>query len=328
LRAIVDRFGSLRIGIVGDVLCDVYLIGVTDRVSREAPIIIVRQRQQDVIPGGAGNVARNVASLGARVKLFGVVGEDGLGRLVKEVIAMEGVDVSSLTVDRSCSTITKTRVLAGAEHTVAQQVLRIDCEPDKPIPTKVSDRVLAAMRKADADIDAWMVSDYGYGLASPAVRKWLAETAKRKPVLADSRYDVLGFSGMTAVKPNQQEALAAAGLADARGDVDMVEVARRIHDKVACGAVIMTMGNQGMLVYRGGDDAEVVPAVGTDEIVDLTGAGDTAGATLILALAAGASETSACMLANCAGSVVVMKQGCACCSVEELHATIEKACGR
>jgi len=323
LTALTGRFGDLRVGVFGDVVADLYVTGITDRVSREAPIIIVREESQELIPGGAANVARNIASLGAAVELVGVTGRDELGSRLAGQLGEAGLGVSGLIGWDDYRTVTKTRVMAGAKHTAPQQVLRIDREPASGPDGPLERKLLSAARSLDRRIDAWVISDYGYGVVTPGVREWFGKVAASKPVLADSRYRILEYCGLTAIKPNEQEALEASGLHD-NSEKGLVEAARRLQRRTRAGSIVMTLGNKGMLVYRGPRSWQFVPAVGTDQIVDLTGAGDTAGAALVTGLAAGADVFQAAMLANCAASVVVMKQGCACCTRAELMAIVER----
>ena len=321
LNQIIGRFGHSRIGVVGDVVADRYITGITDRVSREAPIIIVRQEREEVIPGGSANVARNIAALGAKVELVALIGDDDLGREVTRACKESGVGVGGVMVSEGCPTVTKTRVLAGATHTAPQQVLRIDHEPDGHVSARGQRRLLNRIEAIDRRVGAWMISDYGYHLIGASLREWFQSAAKSKPVLADSRYAILDYRNVTAIKPNEREALEAAGVADHR-EQGLLEAARRLKQRTRAQAVIITLGNKGMLVYRGRSNFRFVRAVGTDEIVDLTGAGDTAGAALITALAAGSDFYSAAVLATCAASVVVMKQGCACCTRNELTSVV------
>jgi len=153
-------------------------------------------------------------------------------------------------------------------------------------------------------------------------REWLVGRAGTKPVLADSRHDITSYRNLTAIKPNEREALEAAGIQD-KSLKGVVEAARKLYRRTAVKAVVVTLGNKGMLVYRGRAGYRFVPAIGTDQIVDLTGAGDTAGAALITAIAADGDFYLAAVIANCAASVVVMKQGCACCTPDELSRVVE-----
>jgi len=312
----------MRIAVLGDIVADLYITGTTDRVSREAPIIIVRQQAEELIPGGAANVARNITALGAHVELVGVVGDDDLGEQLRHTLADCGVGTTGVIASGGAHTTAKTRIVAGASHTAPQQVLRIDREPRCAPSAKTARAVAAAVRRIDRKVHAWMVSDYGYRLVTPPLRQWFAKAAETKPVLADSRYDILNYRNLTAVKPNEREALEAAGIETSDRQA-LIEAARIIRRRTGSRAVIITLGNEGMLVYRGRAGHRLVPAVGTDQIVDLTGAGDTAGAALIVAIAAGADLYQAAALANCAASVVVMKQGCACCTGAELNQAVQ-----
>jgi rfaE bifunctional protein kinase chain/domain len=323
LKQLVERFGGLRIGVLGDVLADLYVTGTTDRVSREAPIIIVRQTGEELIPGGAANVAINIAALGAQVQLVGLVGRDGLGERLRPALTRAKVGLEGLLAADGHQTVAKTRIMAGASHTAPQQVLRIDREPDGAPAVKIERAILAKIATIDRRTDGWILSDYGYRLITPAMRERFVQIAKVKPVLADSRYGILDYHDLTAIKPNEQEAFEGAGILRTNRET-LIEAAAKLRRRTRAKVVMITLGNEGMLVYRNRSNYRQVPAVGTDEIVDLTGAGDTAGAALITALAAGADPISAAMIANCAASVVVMKQGCASCSREELTQTLER----
>lgn len=328
LKNLVERFGELRIGVVGDLVADTYVTGTTDRVSREAPVLIVRVTKEELVPGGAANVACNLSALGAKVRLFGVIGEDTIGTRLQEQLVKCAIDTSGVYCDSKYGTVRKTRILAGGTHTLAQQVMRVDYEPSKPPCREIMAKIEENIAKADGEIDGWIISDYGYHLIDEAIGRMMQKVAKNKPVLADSRYHIGQFTDLTAIKPNEQEALDAAEIKTGRSKVDIVNVAEKLKSQTRSQAVIVTLGNQGMLVYRDKQDYKLVPAVGTDKIIDLTGAGDTAGSTLILSLAAGADFYQAAELANCAGSVVVMKYGCACCYPQELMDVIDEYVGK
>jgi len=323
LKKLVDRFSRLRIGIVGDLLADTYLTGTTERISREAPVLVVRAEKEELVPGGAANVACNLAALGAKVDLFGVVGQDTSGEQLKERLAQCNINLNGVVVDRDYGTVSKTRILAGAKHTLAQQVLRVDREPaESPSPLTMK-TLKQHLEAADPEIDGWIISDYGYHLIDPTIIKFMQSVARKKSVLADSRYQIQRFAKLTAIKPNEQEAFEASKTVPTGRDGILI-AAEKLKKQAKSQAVIVTLGNQGMLVYENAKKYRLVPAVGSDQIIDLTGAGDTAGATLILSLSAGADFYQAATLANCAGSVVVMKYGCACCYPKELMEVIDE----
>jgi len=309
--------------VVGDLVADVYVSGLSDRVSREAPVLIVRHEREWLRPGGAANVAANVAALGATACLIGTVGDDEVGRdLLAELRGAPAgrVECSRIIQAGDRMTISKTRFLAGARLTHRQQVLRLDRQPDEP----PDDNLIAAIREKvielDGEVDAWVASDYGYGSFDRKLRELLREIAGRKPVLADSRWDLPRFSGLTLLKPNEEEARAAArDLGFCAGDE--AALACELAGKLEARAVLVTLGNKGMVLSTGGKVTRI-GAVGTEEIVDLTGAGDSVAATLAAALAAGCDSETAARLANHVGSIVVMKEGAATASPEELLESI------
>ncbi len=317
LRSIVNKFGKLRIGIIGDLVADTYITGITERVSREAPVLIVRQETEQLVPGGAANVAMNLISLGANVRVCGLTGADERGIKLRGILKRSGVDVSGIIANSECNTISKIRILAGAKHTLAQQVLRLDCEPKLPPKRDEIGKILNFIKRKDKETDGWIISDYGYNLIDDEILGYMRKIAKNKPVLADSRFDINRYSELTIIKPNESEAFEAANVSGS-GRRAILKAARELKNRLNPEAVIITLGNQGMLVYESRKEYRFVPAVGTDKIVDLTGAGDTSACVLLLSIAAGADFYSSAFLANCAGSIVVMKYGSASCSRKEL----------
>jgi D-glycero-beta-D-manno-heptose-7-phosphate kinase len=320
----INRLAGARVGIVGDLMADLYVSGLTERVSREAPVLIVRYEEEWLRPGGAANVAVNVAALGATAYVVGLVGDDDAGRrLVRTMESAGGAVVCrQVKAARDRATITKTRYLAGARLTSRQQVLRLDREPAGPPDAKLLADLRKRVAKADAEVDAWVASDYGYGAFDEPLRELLREISKRKPVVADSRYATVRFHGVTLIKPNEEEAEAAArelGLKFKHEDELAASLARALEVQAA----LVTLGNKGMALSVAGSTVRI-PAVGTEEIVDLTGAGDSVAATLATALAGGADIQVACRLANHAGAVVVMKEGAATASPEELRASVAR----
>ena len=327
LHEAIDRLAGARIGVVGDLVADLYVSGLSDRVSREAPVLIVRYEQQWLRPGGAANVAANLAALGATARVVGLVGDDVPGKSLIEVLtgvrAPGRVSCDGIVVTPGRETISKTRYLAGAKLTSRQQVLRLDRQP----PAPPGDTLLAALadriRLTDPHVDAWIASDYGYGAFDDAMRNLLRQIAAAKCVVADSRWELERFTGMTVVKPNEEEAEILGrrlGLAAA----DTGDLAQRLADRLDARSVLVTLGNQGMVLAADGRVVRI-PACGADEIVDLTGAGDSVAAALAAALAGGADVETAARLANCAGVVVVMKEGAATASPAELHDAVDRA---
>lgn len=326
MLAAVPALSRGRVGVVGDLVADLYVSGQSDRVSREAPVLILRYEKEWLRPGGAANVAANIAALGATVELVGIVGDDEGGRRLLSQLNASGtpgtIDCREVIIDAARATITKTRYLAGAKHTSRQQVLRLDREPLQPPSIELRRAVLDRVARLDSRVDAWVASDYGYRGFDDDLRALLARIAKHKPVIADSRFELIRFTGMTVIKPNEEEAEQAAHAMNL-APVDRQELAAGLALRLSAGSVLMTLGNAGMLLHESGRSVPIAP-VGTEEIVDLTGAGDTVAATLAAGLAAGVNLEIACRLANHAAGIVVMKEGAATCSQEEIVRSISR----
>lgn len=326
LTELVRGFTGRRVVVVGDALADQFLSGEISRVSREAPVLILRHERTETAPGGAANCASNLASLGARAGLIGVVGEDEAGHTLASKLRATGVDCGGLLISASQRTTTKVRVLAGHPHSLRQQVIRVDYEGPPLSGEAVVNELSARLRAAVAQAEAVIISDYNYGVADPAVVETLREASRERalPVLADSRFRLLDFGGFTAATPNEDEVENILGrrLDDA---LALEAAAGELLARLGHRALLVTRGKHGMLLAEVGRAPLHLPAVGEREAVDVTGAGDTVIATFALALAAGASFSEAAQLANHAGGIVVMKRGTACVSPSELIASLEAA---
>ncbi|HUL73299.1 MAG TPA: PfkB family carbohydrate kinase [Vicinamibacterales bacterium] len=319
-RRIIGGFRRARIAVVGDLIADEFLYGEIERVSREAPVLIVRYDTTEVVPGGAGNAANNAAALGAHVEVVGVVGRDEAGRRLLRSLE-RGASARGVLVASRHVTPVKTRILAGVVHSAKQQVVRVDRAGTSVSPA-VQQRVEAALVRAIRRADAIIISDYGYGLITPAVwrRAIAAARVRRAPrVLVDSRHGLMGFAGlMTATTPNESEVEA---LLDMHIDNDrqvLERAGRALLQRLRCPAVLVTRGSRGMALFEPDKPTDHIPIVGSDQVTDVTGAGDTVIATFTLALTAGASFAEAARIANVAGGLVVMKRGTATVTAREL----------
>jgi rfaE bifunctional protein kinase chain/domain len=328
LLALIDRFASRRIAVVGDFVADEFIYGRVARVSREAPVLILEYDKTAVVPGGAGNAAQNVAALGATTRVVGMVGDDEVGTRLVQALHPR-VDRRALWQVRGLSTPTKTRILAGGIHSAKQQVVRIDRSTRRRASRVEAARVARAALASVAGVDAVLISDYGAGLVSPRLAAALARAARTRrrgpiPVLVDSRYDLGRYRGLTASTPNESEVEAIIG---ERLDDDprrLERAGRLLLERTRMAMVLVTLGSRGMALFEPDAPTRHVPIHGTDEIADVTGAGDTVIATMTLALASGASGIEAARLANYAGGLVVMKRGTATVSSEELATAVAR----
>lgn len=326
LVEIVDAFPRRTIAVIADLVADEFVSGDISRVSREAPVLILRHRQTDFVPGGGANAANNLADLGAKVLPVGVVGDDAAGRAMIEYFRRKRVDTRRILVVKGWTTTTKIRFLAGWAHTTRQQVLRVDREPSGALPNKAAADLLKQAVAAAAQADALLFSDYGCGAVSPSLAgKLLAKKSRRRPAFLDSRYAMVTYAGcnLTAATPNESELEA---LFHARIGHDLAaleEHGTRLLRQMQMQALLVTRGRDGMMLFQQGQKPIHIPVHGSDQAVDVTGAGDTVIAVFTLATACGATYAEAARLANYAGSIVVMKRGTATLTREELLGAIQ-----
>jgi rfaE bifunctional protein kinase chain/domain len=337
-RDLVARFSRARIVVAGDLIADEFLYGRVERVSREAPVLILKYDTTEIVPGGAGNAANNVVALGGRVRVVGTIGHDDAGRRLLDALPSKANTRGVVRV-REYVTPVKTRVLAGGVHSAKQQVVRIDrtgpaltARQKAAVVRRVEDALASALSTADVVI----VSDYGSGLYTPALiaraeAKAAGHGRRAAPrsvdpayvgrvpmILVDSRYGLAGFRGVTACTPNESEVEILLGVTIGDDPVALEKAGRTLLRKLQSRAVLITRGSRGMALFEPGRPTDHIPIVGSDQIADVTGAGDTVIATFGLALASGATFGEAARLANYAGGLVVMKRGTATVSAAEL----------
>lgn len=312
--------------VYGDIVADRFIYGTPKRISREAPVLILRQYRDDVLLGGAGNAMNNILALGGLPIPVSVVGTDAEGDALIERLTSQGIDCSGvLRVDRY-KTPTKVRILGGMPHAARQQIVRYDIEDSLTITEQEADRFAWLLRDQISICHAGLISDYGYGVVTPSLAANLTGYSKGKPVTLDSRYDLLRYPDVTAATPNEEEAAAAAGmsLTEDDGGENAEFVGQTLQQSLDCEAILITRGSRGSMLLERGGKAVFLPVHGTDQVADVTGAGDTVIATFTLALAAGGSYLEAAKLANYAGGIVVMKMGTATASNEEIRHAIER----
>jgi rfaE bifunctional protein kinase chain/domain len=323
LLALVDGFSSRRVVVVGDIIADEFIYGEVARVSREAPVLILKYDATEMVGGGAGNAVNNVAALGGRARLVGLIGTDPEGRRLLSSLH-RGIDCAHVVRARAYRTPIKTRILAGGVHSTKQQIVRIDREAGWPIADRVAQQFARHVGPVVDDCDAVILSDYGSGLVTPQLADLLRGRLRRRsrrrpvPVLVDSRYRLLEYRGLTTCTPNESEVEQVLGV-HVNDDAQVLERAgRALLKRTAMQAVLVTRGSRGMALFQPDQPTTHIPIFGSDEVADVTGAGDTVIATFGLALAAGASFYEAARLANYAGGLVVMKRGTATVSGREL----------
>jgi len=328
LGGVTDRFSGRTIVVIGDLICDEYLIGKPARISREAPVIILKFTDRDARLGGAANAAHNVHTLGARVIPIGVVGRDRAGDEILGLFDASGISTDGIVTETGRPTPVKTRIMAGGYQATRQQVVRLDREPGGDVSPMTEDALLARLAALGPRVDGILVSDYGYGTVTPRVFDRVRSVARQASaiVTADSRYDLPRFTGVSAATPNETE------LGDLTGEVvdderAVEKAGRLLLERLDTQLLLVTRGSQGMALLERDGGSTFIPIFGTDEIADVTGAGDTVIGAFTLALAAGATAVDAASLANMAGGIVVMKRGTATVTKEELSQALGAAEG-
>ncbi|MGH9744161.1 MAG: bifunctional heptose 7-phosphate kinase/heptose 1-phosphate adenyltransferase [Candidatus Acidiferrum sp.] len=326
----VEQFSSKTVVLFGDFVADEYQFGDISRVSREAPVLILRHRETHFAPGGGANAANNFAALGTRLLPISVVGEDAAGDALLSYFRSRQVDVSGIFRVKGWTTPTKTRILAGWAHTVGQQVLRVDREPQSPIPDALHKKLQAKLQSKMRSAHALAISDYGFGVASPELfRQTLSKQRGQLPVTLDARHNLHAYAkaGITSATPNEAELEALHHVSIGQNLSELTRVGAATLAEMKLRALLVTRGRDGMALFEPGGRLTQISVYGSDQAVDVTGAGDTVLAAYTLGLACGASPLEAAHIANIAGGVVVMKRGTATVTREELLAAIRHQAG-
>ncbi len=327
LLDIVDRFPGTRVVVWGDFILDAYLLGTTRRISREAPVLILKYSSSEFGLGGAGNALHNLWALGAKPIPVGLVGADESGENIIDFLKTRRIPTSGLIVRRGHQTPVKTRVMAGEENTRKQQILRIDRESEAPLTTEFRQALRARLLQALSHAEALLVSDYNYHTVQAEVFQALRPALRRSlvPVTLDSRFHLLDFPGVTIATPNEPEVESALKTEIGGREKELLQAGRTLLNRLRAPAVLVTRGSRGMALFERGSKPRLFPVRGTTDIVDVTGAGDTVISVLTLALACGATFSQAAALANYAGGLVVMKRGAAVVTSDELKKSVTES---
>jgi D-beta-D-heptose 7-phosphate kinase/D-beta-D-heptose 1-phosphate adenosyltransferase len=322
LNTILARFPGQRLLVVGDVMLDQFIWGRVARISPEAPVPVVEVTRESFFPGGAANVARNLRALGAGVTLLGALGTDSAGLQLRALLDEQGVDTTGLLTDPSRPTTLKTRIVA--QH---QQIVRFDRENTAPLAPDMAARLLATYAAGLDRVAAVVFEDYAKGLLTQPLLDKMHRLAQRRGLITaadpNARHP-LKFRGLTAITPNRMEAFAAAGqpytqpAADVLQDAPLLRVSELLLKRWRPANLLITLGEHGMCLFRAGEQPHHIPTV-AQEVFDVSGAGDTAIASLVLALAAGAKPIEAAAISNHAAGIVVGKIGTATCTPDELR---------
>ncbi len=304
----IDTSFNAKVLLIGDFVMDKFVYTTPLRVSREAPVLIVRKDIEKWRPGGGGNAAYNLITLNCFTIMAGILGGDQEGESIKRFFATltPRCNTRGLYIDPRTRTVEKTRILSGDYHTSKQQILRIDTEPIKKPSRSTIGELCYFIKEASKTVDIVVVSDYGYYTFTGAVRKTIREISKNVRVVVDSRYSLKKYKGCFAATPNEGEALEVLGLKKA--NFENPKILDRLKKKLSVEVLLLTRGNNGMILHQG-DAIYKIPISGSSDVVDVSGAGDTVCAVFSAALASGRTPLEAALLANYAGGVAVMKKG-------------------
>ncbi len=324
LIAAVRAFAGLRVVVYGDLIADEFVYGQSNRISREAPVLILDRVSSEVRPGGGANSVHNLAALGAQPLPVGVLGDDAEGAALRSTLAARGVDLGHVRTLPGFRTPTKTRILGGSPHSVQQQLVRVDHGGALPAGGGAAALLAESLQACLARARGLLIADYGYGAvrgdaAAPAIARLRALGGV---VSVDSRRALTSFPGCSVATPNQEEAESVLGEPLACDPAALARQGGRLRSRIRCDALVLTLGSRGMAVFQERSAPELIPIHGTDEVADVTGAGDTVISVLTLGLLAGLDIGPAARLANVAAGLVVMKRGTATVSAAELEAAL------
>ena len=328
--AVVNALKAMRnvpVLIIGDMVADVYLDGTIERISREAPVLVLEQREERVVAGGAANVANNAATLRGAAYAVGVCGTERSGDALLHVLGENGVHTAFVRAEAH-PTITKTRIIAGGRATVSQQIVRVDREWHTPLTAETEELLLGRIRELLPQVRGVVLSDYGSGTVTARVRRLVTEETRRRgiPSIVDSRYDILAYTGIGYVKQNDAE-LAAALERTLLSEEEIHAAGHALRERLSADGVLITRGDKGMTLFLADGSATNIPVSDHSEIFDVSGAGDTCVAVMILGLAAGVDPLTAARLSNIASGIAVRKRGTATVAQEELQAAVLAAEG-
>ena len=319
-KTIEETFSKKNVVIIGDLVSDQFLNGTISRVSREAPVFILRHDHTQTLPGAAANAAVNIASLGGQTTLIGLAGTDPNGELLIASLTDAGINSANVVVDAAVTTTTKVRVLAGQHYAARQQVIRIDYEAVNGVTEELKQQLRDNLASAAKTADAIIVSDYNYGAVFPEIFADALANAQEKgiPLVVDSRFGLADLKDATSATPNRDEVEHILGANFTSDDCE------KLRERLGLESLLVTNGNKGMLLFEKGTTPLQIDAIGSAEPVDVTGAGDTVIAAYTLGLASGFTYAEAAKIANHAGGIVVMKKGTASVTMSELLASIDQ----
>ena len=320
LKNIIQKLKESKILVVGDLALDEMVYGETERISREAPVLILQHTHTKHILGGASNAAHNVASINnGKVGVIGVVGADYQANDLKQAFKEAGIDCSYLITDEERKTITKTRISGACSQSITQQIVRIDRQTKAPLSKETEQKLIDNIEKLLPEYDAVILSDYHIGTLSDNIIKHVTETAGKysKKVIVDAQRDLCKYKGVYSMTPNLPDTQKYVGYR-LKNKADFIRAGYSLMDQTGAECILITCGSEGMVVIERGGRYTHIPVFNKSKVFDVTGAGDTVTATYTLAIAAGAEPVYAAIVGNIAAGIVIKQFGCAVTSADEI----------
>jgi rfaE bifunctional protein kinase chain/domain len=311
---LLDRFEHPSILVVGDLALDEFVTGEVERLSREAPVLILRHEKTVQIPGGGGNAVYNLAKLGAQVQVAGLIGEDAQGTALKEIFVKAGIATAGMIAGRDRATVTKTRISGHARQSVTQQIVRLDRKSNSPPDVSLNAQVADFVKASVGTVDAVVCSDYGDGVLSVPV---ISAALSHSRTVVDAQSNLSRYQGATFFTPNLPEAEAAVGYSISNEDL-LYKAGKDLLSLTQAQHILVTRGDEGMSLFTRSGEIYHIPPFNRTDVFDVTGAGDTVVAALTISLCAGATPWQAAVLGNLAASIVVRQFGTATTTVEEM----------
>ena len=326
LISYIKKLREPKILVIGDLAMDEMVYGDAERISREAPVLILQHTQTKPILGGASNAAHNAAALnGGKVSVIGVFGEDYQADQLNQAFKDAGINTDYVVRDKSRKTITKTRILGSITTSITQQIVRIDRQTNTPLSKETEDKVIKNIEQALPDYDAVILSNYHIGTLTEKVITETIRLANKfnKKIIVDAQRDLGSYKNITSMTPNLPDAQKSVGF-EIKTEDDLKKAGDRLLSQTNAEAILITCGADGMFVTEKNNNYTKIPVFNKSEVFDVTGAGDTVTAVYSLALATGADAVYSALIGNIAASIVVKQWGCATTTVEELISAVDK----
>ena len=324
LQELIKNLGNAKVLVIGDLALDEMVYGDTERISREAPVLILQHTHTNYILGGASNAAHNVSSINnGKVSVIGIVGEDYQAEDLKEAFRKANINCDYLITDKTRKTITKTRISGSCSQSVTQQIVRIDRQTNAPISSKTEAKMIDAIKKILPEHDAIILSDYHIGTLTDKVIGTVIEMAKEygKIVVADAQKVLHRYKGVTSMTPNLPDTQKHVGFF-LKDKADYLLAGNTLIDQTGAPAILITCGDNGMVVVEKKGKYVHIPVFNKSKVFDVTGAGDTVTAVYTLALASGAEPVYAAIIGNIAAGIVVKQFGCATTTIDEILSSV------